>query len=93
MRYRILHDYGLRSPPFFRALRVWSPLIPLLMDHVLVEIYDPYQFAYGVGVMGLGLPIEARLRAISVALLYEVCRVQKIDINDLSRNCHVCAFV
>ncbi|KAG9024023.1 hypothetical protein FRB95_012208, partial [Tulasnella sp. JGI-2019a] len=57
------------------------------MDHVLVEIYDPYSYAWGsggtTGGMGLGIPIEARLRGISVALLYEVCRVQRIDASDL----------
>ncbi|KAG8857026.1 hypothetical protein FRB96_005956 [Tulasnella sp. 330] len=87
VRYRILNDYGVRSPSFFRSLRVWSALMPLLMDHILVEIYDPYFYAWGsggtAGGMGLGIPIEARLRGISVALLYEVCRVQKIDPSDL----------
>lgn len=57
------------------------------MDHILVDI-DDNGFAYGAGTsggaMGMGYPIEARLRTISVFLLYEVCRVQKIDAEDLS---------
>jgi hypothetical protein len=60
----------------------------LLMDHVLVEmdpgIEDTY-FGQGSGVGGsnVPVPIEAKLRSLSVQLLYEVCRVQKLSVQDL----------
>lgn len=57
------------------------------MDHIVIEMDDLHggASAYGGGAMGMGLPIEARLRNISVVLLYEICRVQKIDAADLSK--------
>ncbi|CCA74873.1 related to Orc3p [Serendipita indica DSM 11827] len=32
---------------------------------------------------GLGVPIEARLRSLAIGILYEACRVQKFDAQDL----------
>lgn len=32
----------------------------------------------------VSLPIEAKLRLLAVGLLYEVCRVQKFSVSDLS---------
>ncbi|KIO24103.1 hypothetical protein M407DRAFT_26461 [Tulasnella calospora MUT 4182] len=83
--YKILLHHGYRQPAFFKNLRKWSPLIPFLMDHIVLEIDDLHGGAssYGGGLMGMGLPIEARLRNLSVVLLYEICRVQKIDAADL----------
>ncbi|KAG8950829.1 hypothetical protein FRC04_007061 [Tulasnella sp. 424] len=82
--YKILLHHGYRYPAFFRNLRKWSPLIPFLMDHIVLEIDDVGGAAtFGGGAMGMGIPIEARLRNISVVLLYEICRVQKIDAADL----------
>ncbi|CAE7178526.1 unnamed protein product [Rhizoctonia solani] len=52
----------------------WQGLVPLLMDHVRWSVDDDG---------ALGIPIEARLRLVCVCLLYEVCRVQKLDMNDL----------
>ncbi|KAG8949950.1 hypothetical protein FRC03_000186 [Tulasnella sp. 419] len=77
--YKVLLHYGLRVPPFFRALKKWQPLLPLLMDHVRVDVDE----SISGGIMGLGIPIESRLRVLSVTILYEVCRVQKIDASDL----------
>ncbi len=55
----------------------------------MVDMDDSVSLTYGMsgssGVMGLGLPIEMRLRTISVILLYEICRVQKIEATDLSK--------
>lgn len=74
----ILHKtlllYGRRHPPFLRSQKKWAPLIPILMDHVLVSI----DFEHGEG-----MPIEARLMTLAVGILYEVCRVQKFDIAGL----------
>ncbi|KAG9085174.1 hypothetical protein FRC06_003711 [Ceratobasidium sp. 370] len=56
----------------------WQGLIPLLMDHVRWGV-DDLDVSGGV----LGVPIEARLRLVCVRLLYEVCRVQKLDATDL----------
>ena len=49
------------------------------MDHVRWAVDDTDL------VGGLGIPIEARLRLVCVRLLYEVCRVQKLDSTDLSK--------
>ncbi|KAL5639584.1 hypothetical protein ACGC1H_006262 [Rhizoctonia solani] len=59
------------------GLKRWQGLVPLLMDHVRWSVDED---GYG---SALGIPIEARLRLVSVRLLYEVCRVQKMDINEL----------
>lgn len=66
--YEILIHYGVRHPSFFRSAKKWQPLLPLLMDHVLIDIDDASSDF-----------IEARLRLLSIDLLYEVCRVQKLD--------------
>ncbi|CAE6412150.1 unnamed protein product [Rhizoctonia solani] len=55
----------------------WQGLVPLLKDHVQWSVDD-----HGYG-SALGVSIEARLRLVCVRLLYEVCRVQKLDINEL----------
>lgn len=92
--YKILLHHGYRYPAFFRNLRKWSPLIPFLMDHIVLEIDDVGGAAtFGGGAMGMGIPIEARLRNISVVLLYEICRVQKIDAADLSECFATLAFL
>ncbi|KEP45852.1 DUF2013 family protein [Rhizoctonia solani 123E] len=75
--YLIFLQYGRRNPAFFAGLKRWQGLVPLLMDHVRWSVDDD---GYG---SALGVPIEARLRLVSVRLLYEVCRVQKMDINEL----------
>ncbi|KAL0946291.1 hypothetical protein HGRIS_012540 [Hohenbuehelia grisea] len=60
------------------------------MDHILVEIDpDTEDTYYGAHSAGLGasisvpIPIEAKLRSLCVRLLYEVCRVQKLAVQDL----------
>ena len=61
------------------------------MDHVLVEIDpDTQDTYYGLGssnASGYGapvpVPIEAKLRNLNTRLLYEVCRVQKLSVQDL----------
>lgn len=61
------------------------------MDHVLVEIDPDVEDTY-FGMAGgstgnsvsVPVPIEAKLRSLSVTLLYEVCRVQKLSMQDLS---------
>ncbi|PVG03971.1 hypothetical protein CPB86DRAFT_694417 [Serendipita vermifera] len=58
------------------------------MDHVLVEMDDDFggNVDLGRGVVtasGLGVPIEARLRSLAIGILYEACRVQKFDVDEL----------
>jgi hypothetical protein len=61
------------------------------MDHVLVEIDPDVEDTY-FGMAGgstanmtsVPVPIEAKLRSLGVRLLYEVCRVQKLSMQDLS---------
>ena len=59
------------------------------MDHVLVDI-DPdvedtyYGLTGGNSATVVPVPIEAKLRSLCARLLYEVCRVQKLTVVDLS---------
>lgn len=70
------------------------------MDHVLVEI-DPDTEDVNLGTPSISsgpgsrssmvvghIPIEAKLRSLSVRLLYEVCRVQKLSLQDMSKFLH-----
>jgi hypothetical protein len=61
--------------------------MPLLMDHVLVEIDPNVEDIYLGGGSRVSvsfiIPIEAKLRSLGVRLLYEVCRVQKLSVQDL----------
>ena len=73
----------------FRSTKRWRPLVPLLMDHVLVEI-DPdieeVYFGHGHGEPshgGGGVVIEAKLRMLCARLLYEMCRWQKLNVAEL----------
>ncbi|KAG7450939.1 uncharacterized protein BT62DRAFT_984253 [Guyanagaster necrorhizus] len=70
--FNVLLRYGQRKTDFFRAQRRWGTLVPLLMDHTLVEIDENED---GV--------IEAKLRLVGVRLLYEVCRWQKLSVAEL----------
>ena len=94
--YNVMLTYGRRNPAFLRSQKRWQPLLPLLMDHVRndldPEVDDAY---YGVAssggsstgaARGVAVPIEAKLRSLAVRLLYEVCRVQKMSLQDL-REC------
>ena len=97
--YSVMLSYGRRKPSFLRSQKRWQPLLPLLMDHVRWDI-DPSVDDGFYGAIsgpssamnrGLGAPIEAKLRSLSVKLLYEVCRVQKMTLQDLS-TCNVLKF-
>ncbi|KAH7912871.1 hypothetical protein BJ138DRAFT_1082828 [Hygrophoropsis aurantiaca] len=93
--YSILLFYGRKQTSFLRSHKRWQPLIPLLMDHALVEINPEIEDVYlGAGSMSSGggsrssilvgpIAIEAKLRNLGVKLLYEVCRVQKLSMQDL----------
>ena len=93
MLYSILLYYGRRNPSFLRSHKRWQPLIPLLMDHVLVDIDPDIEDTFSglaptsgpsTGWKGLVIPIEAKLRSLSVRLLYEVCRSSKLSMAELS---------
>ncbi|KAF8452541.1 hypothetical protein L210DRAFT_3518904 [Boletus edulis BED1] len=93
--YSFLLFWGRRQSSFLRSHKRWQHLIPLLMDHILVEIDPDVDDSY-VGpsfaanstnsrasiIMG-PIAIEGKLRMLSVRLLYEVCRVQKLSEPDL----------
>ncbi|KAF9011998.1 hypothetical protein BDQ17DRAFT_801679 [Cyathus striatus] len=87
--YHLLLTYGQRRAEVFRSHKRWQPLLPLLMDHVLVEIDPDIEDTYfGLGTggsagVGVPVPIEAKLRSLGVKILYEVCRVQKLSVGDL----------
>ncbi|KAF5384348.1 hypothetical protein D9615_003171 [Tricholomella constricta] len=88
--YHVLLCYGRRRPDFFRSHKRWQPLLPLIMDHILVDIDPDVEDTY-FGVAGgsngtlanVPVPIEAKLRSLGMRLLYEVCRVQKLSVHDL----------
>ena len=87
--YNVLLSWGRRRSSFLRASKRWQPIIPLLMDHIRLDIDPDMDDAYigasnpGTVVKGIGVPIEAKLRLLSVRLLYEACRVQKLSLQDL----------
>lgn len=60
------------------------------MDHILVEIDPDVEDTFGgagsrnsISVGNVPVPIEVKLRTLCVKLLYEVCKVQKMNANDL----------
>lgn len=90
--YNVLLSYGRRNSSFLRSHKRWQPIIPLLMDHVRLDIDPDVDAAFpansnpsvvGGGMKGIAIPIEAKLRLLSTRLLYEVCRVQKLSLHDL----------
>ncbi|KAG6827812.1 hypothetical protein H0H92_010390 [Tricholoma furcatifolium] len=88
--YHVLLSYGRRRTDFFRLLKRWQPLLPLIMDHILVEIDPDVEDTY-FGITGgsnaslsnVPVPIEAKLRGLGIKLLYEMSRVQKLSVQDL----------
>lgn len=97
MLYSVLLYYGRRSLSFLRSQKHWQQLIPLLMDYILVDMDPDVEDTFSglvttsgpsTGWKGLAIPIEARLRSLSVRLLYEVCRSSKMSIGDLSMYIH-----
>lgn len=88
--YHVLLCHGRRRSDFLRSHKRWVPLLPLLMDHVLVEIDSDVEDTYFGHAGGsnhahatVPIPIEAKLRSLCVRLLYEVCRVQRFSVQDL----------
>ncbi|KIY49707.1 hypothetical protein FISHEDRAFT_8415, partial [Fistulina hepatica ATCC 64428] len=98
--YQILLHYGRRGRvsgamggrgDFFGTPKRWQTVLPLLIDHVRVDVDDvtfdtlPEDADCEFGVPGAPvlITIEARLRSLSVKLLYEVCRVQCFSLQDL----------
>ncbi|KAJ6624754.1 hypothetical protein B0H10DRAFT_2186560 [Mycena sp. CBHHK59/15] len=78
--YHLLLCHGRRRSDFFRSHKRWLPLLPLMMDHVLVEIDSDVEDTYfgnaraSTHSVAVPVPIEAKLRSLCVRLLYEVCR-------------------
>lgn len=60
------------------------------MDHILVEMDDDFggnvDLSRGPSnASGMGIPIEARLRSLAIGILYEACRVQKFNVEELRK--------
>ncbi|TCD59853.1 hypothetical protein EIP91_011289, partial [Steccherinum ochraceum] len=97
--YTILLAYGRRNANFLRSHKRWQPIIPLLMDHVRLEYDPDVEDMYtgvttggntsvssgsgSAGRVGLAVPIETKLRSLSLKMLYEILRVQKLSLADL----------
>lgn len=89
--YNVLLLYGRRTTTFFRHYKRWAPIFPMLMDHILDMTLtltlddsdgagpDPSTSEHG----WLAVPIEAKLRALSIQLLYEACRTCKLSMQEL----------
>jgi hypothetical protein len=66
------------------------------MDHVLVDCNPEAEDNNAGTVSSSGwskamvVPIEARLRLLAIGILYEVCRVQKFTMSDLSESNFLC---
>lgn len=91
--YSVLLVYGRQNMSFLRSQKRWQPLLPLLMDNVVLDVDPGVEDTYSGLVTGsssggqaaTAVPIEAKLRSLSVRLLYEVCRVQKLSLPELGR--------
>jgi hypothetical protein len=90
--YHLVQQYGDRHPSLFRSHRKWKKLLPTLGEIVGVECEEagPSLLRSSplliIQTFVLGLPpIEARLRLPATNLMYEVCRVQKLDEQELAQ--------
>jgi hypothetical protein len=94
--YNIYMAFGHTHVKFFRSQKRWKLLLPLLMDHILIDI-DPevadIYFGHGmlsgsaggsISIPAVPIPVEVKLRSLAVRLVYEVCRVQRFSPQDLS---------
>jgi len=61
------------------------------MDHILVEIDPDTEDTYvgtttgrNASYSSVPIPIEAKVRSLSVRTLYDVCKVQTLSVQDLS---------
>lgn len=83
---------GRKEPTFFPPRERRKLLIPLLIDNILFDSDPGTQEIYpGANASGLNcprgmvVPTVARIRPLSICLLYEVCRVQKPLYTDLGK--------
>ena len=88
----VLLFYGRKQTGFLRTHKRWQPLIPLLIDNISADsgprAQDTYAATNPSGLhwsRGAVIPIETKIRILSVRLLYEICRVQKFTYTDLSK--------
>lgn len=82
----VLLFYGRNHPSFFRSSKKWRNLIPVLMDTITLIDIDLTLWVSGNGSAhqwrsGISVPIELRLSQLSVQILYEVCRIQNLDLS------------
>lgn len=82
----VLLFYGRNHPSFFRSSKKWKNLIPVLMDTITLIDIDFALWVSGSGSAhqwrsGISVPIELRLSQLSVQILYEVCRIQILDLS------------
>ncbi|EAU83953.2 hypothetical protein CC1G_09835 [Coprinopsis cinerea okayama7 len=91
--YNTLYFHGHRRVEALKNHKRWQPIIPHLMDHILVEIdpdvEDTFFGAAGsrgsiiISGTSVPVPIEVKLRSLGIKLLYEICKVQKMTAVDL----------
>lgn len=87
--YNVFFWYGKRKPDSLRLQKRWQPLVPLLMDHIMVDIDPEIEDTYvgtvetSNGMPSVPVPIEAKLRTMGVKFLYEICKMQSFSLQDL----------
>lgn len=82
--YNVLLFYGRQKTNSLRTHEQQQPLIPLLINNISVHP-DPGTQDDSPGGNLSGLPIEAKIRNLSIRLLYEVCRAKKVSYPDLGK--------
>ncbi|EIW68669.1 hypothetical protein TREMEDRAFT_39577 [Tremella mesenterica DSM 1558] len=85
--YHLILYYGQRHPSLFKSHRKWRKLLPTLGEVVGLDHDEASNLStYHSHTYVLGLPpIESRLRLPATNLMYEVCRVQKLDAQELAQ--------
>ena len=84
--YSVILFYGRKKTNFLRAHKRWQPLISLLIGNISVGPDSGAQGTHGLNwPRDVVVPIESKIRTLSIFLLYEVCRVQKLSFGDLSK--------
>lgn len=88
--HELLIHYGYRNPAYLRSHKKWRPLLPILMDHLQAG-FETENEDLGKGSRNsaqranMYLPIEGALRLLAVDILDQICRVQKMDLDDLRK--------
>ena len=62
-----------------------SPLVMVEIDPDIEDTYVGSSVGRSTNFITVPIPIEAKLRSLSMRLLFEVCRVQHLSVQDISK--------